>query len=120
MAFTDKSPAAWLGAGYNSTTGKIELNTNSAFTNKLLTELTDAEADETTGDIRKLLFGVLDGLYTQFNSKNSALATADRPQRVTFTRNTSVSDITGLITRNYSLSFQLEAASVEVANEPTA
>jgi hypothetical protein len=118
MPFTEKSPAAWLGAGYNSATGKIELNTNNAATNKLLTELTDAEADETTGDIRKLLFGVVDGLYTQFNSKNSALATADRPQRVAFTRATSVNDATGLITRSYSVSFQLEAASVEVANEP--
>jgi len=118
MPFTDKSPAAWLGAGYNSSTGKIELNTNSAFTNKLLTELTDAEADETTGDIRKLLFGILDGLYTQFNSKNSALATADRPQRITFTRNSYVNEATGLINRSYNISLQLEAASVEVANEP--
>jgi hypothetical protein len=118
MPFTDKSPAAWLGAGYNASTGKIELNTNTAATNKLLTELTDAEADETTGDIRKLLFGILDGLYTQFNSKNSALAAADRPQRITFTRSTSVNDATGFINRAYVVNIQLEAASVEVANEP--
>lgn len=118
MPFTDKSPAAWLGAGYNSSSGKIELNTNDAVTNKLLTELTDAEADEAAGDIRKLLFGIIDGLYTQFNSKNSVLATADRPQRVAFTRSTSVNDATGVMTRSYSVSFQLEAASVEVANEP--
>lgn len=118
MAFTDKSPAAWLGSGYNTQSGKIELNTNSAFTDKLLTELTDAEADETTGDIRKLLFGIIDGLYTQFNSKNSTLAAADRPQRVAFTRSTTVNETTGFIARSYSINFQLEAASVEVANEP--
>jgi len=118
MAFTDKSPAAWLGAGYNASTGKIELNTNTAAANKLLTELTDAEANETTGDIRKLLFGIIDGLYTGFNNKNSQLAAADRPQRTAFTRSTSFNDATGIITRSYSISFQLEAASVEVANEP--
>ena len=117
MAFTDKSPSAWLGAGYNSATGKIELNTNNAGSNKLLTELTDDEADETTGDIRKLVFGIVDGLYTQFINKNSQLAAADRPQRISFTRSTSVNDVTGIITRSYSIIVQLESASVEVANE---
>lgn len=118
MALTDKSPTTWLGAGYNSSTGKIELNTNNASANKLLTELTDVEADETTGDIRKLLFGILDGLYVQFSTRNSTLAAADRSQRVTFTRSTTVNDATGLMTRNYIASIQLETAAVEVANEP--
>jgi hypothetical protein len=118
MPFTDKSPASWLGAGYNASTGKIELNTSTAATNKLLTELTDAEANETTGDIRKLLFGILDGLYVKYQEKNSALAIANRPERVTFTRNTSVNDATGLINRSYTVNIQLEAASIEVANEP--
>ena len=118
MALTDKSPATWLGAGYNSSSGKIELNTNDADANRLLTELTDAEADETTGDFRKLLFGILDGLYTQFTTKNATLAPADRSQRVTFTRSSSVNEATGLINRSYNISIQLEAASVDVANEP--
>ena len=118
MALTDKSPATWLGAGYNSSSGKIELSTNNAFSNKLLTELTDAEADETTGDIRKLLFGILDGLYVQFSTRNITRATADRSQRVTFTRTTAINDATGLVTRNYNASIQLEAPLLEVANEP--
>lgn len=118
MALTDKSPATWLGAGYNSSSGKIELNTNDADANRLLTELTDAEADETTGDFRKLLFGILDGLYTQFTTKNATLAPADRSQRVTFTRSATVNDGTGLMTRHYIANIQLETAAFEVANEP--
>lgn len=118
MAFTDKSPAAWLGAGYNHVTGKIELNTNNAATNKLLPELTDAEADETTGDIRKLLFGIFDGLFVRFRTKNDSLAAEDRPQRMVFTRSTVVNEATGVITRSYTVSFQLGASSIEVIDEP--
>lgn len=118
MAFTDKSPASWLGAGYNGATGKIEINTNSAATNKLLTELTDAEADEINGDIRKLLFGIFDGLFVKFRTKNDSLAEDDRPQRMVFTRSTFVNEATGVITRSYTAQFQLAASAIEVLDEP--
>ena len=120
MAFTDKSPAAWLGAGYNSSTGKIELNTFDAPTNKLLIELTDAEADETTGDIRKLMFGVIEGLYTKIKPKLDSLDAANRPSQFTFFRSNSVADDGG-VTRVYNFTFRLAPPSaVEVADEPTA
>jgi hypothetical protein len=118
MAFTDKTPASWLGAGYNTQSGKIELNTNDAPFDKLLAELTDAEADETSGDIGKLLFGVIDGLFTKINEKNASLDPADRPTRFTFNRGTSLNDATGLITRNYSISITLATSGLEVAPEP--
>jgi hypothetical protein len=118
MAFTDKTPASWLGAGYNAQSGKIELNTNDASSNKLLTELTDAEADEASGDIGKLLFGLIDGLYTKINEKNNSLAQADRPTRFTFTRGTVINDATSLVTRNYAISITLATSGLEVAPEP--
>jgi hypothetical protein len=118
MPFTDTTPASWLGAGYNTQSGKIELNTNDAAVNKLLTELTDAEADENSGDIRKLIFGVIDGLFTKLRAKNTSLAPADRPVNMTFSRGTNVNEATGILTRQYTFTFQLEAASVEVADEP--
>lgn len=118
MAFTDKTPAAWLGAGYNTQSGKIELNTNDAVSDKLLTELTDAEADENSGDIGKLLYGLLDGVYSKVSAKNTSLAQADRPTRFNFSRATSVNETTGLLTRNFNFTFTLEAAGLEVAQEP--
>ncbi len=117
MAFTDKSPSAWLGGGYNGATGKIEFNTNNAATNKLLTELTDAEADETLGDIRKMMFGLLDGLFVKLKAKNDALAIADRPINMTFNRSMSIGE-DGVQTRNYGFTFKLSTGSVEVADEP--
>lgn len=118
MAFTDKTPAAWLGAGYNTQSGKIELNTNDAVSDKLLTELTDAEADENSGDIGRLLYGLLDGVYSKLQTKNAELPVADRPTRFNFSRSTSVNETTGLITKNYNFTFTLQATGVDVAPEP--
>ena len=118
MAFTDKTPAAWLGAGYNTQSGKIELNTNDAVSNKLLTELTDAEADENSGDIGRLLYGILDGVYAKLQAKNAELLPEDRPTRFNFNRSTSLNDTTGLITKSYNFTFTLKATGVDVAPEP--
>lgn len=118
MAFTDKSPSAWLGAGYNATSGKIELNTNDAVSDKLLPELTDSEADENSGDIGRLLYGLVDGVYAKLQAKNEALLAGDRPTRFTFSRSSSVNEATGLITRNYNFSFTLAATGLDVASEP--
>ena len=118
MAFTDKTPASWLGAGYNTQSGKIELNTNDASSDKLLPELTDAEADESSGDIGKLLFGLFDGIYSKVSEKNNSLPQADRPTRFTFTRGTVINDATGLVTKNYSFSVTLATSGLEVAPEP--
>jgi hypothetical protein len=114
MAFTDKSPAAWLGSGYTATPGKIELD------DTVLQGLIDEDADEHGGDIRKLLLAIVDGLYTKFSERNGELAFEDKPTRISFTRSSSLNDSTGVITRNYTLRFDLEAASVSVAPEPTA
>lgn len=118
MAFTDKTPAAWLGAGYNTQFGKIELNTNDAASDKLLPELTDSEADENSGDIGRLLYGLVDGVYAKLQAKNSELPVADRPSRFNFSRATNVNETTGLITKNYNFTFTLQATGVDVAPEP--
>ena len=113
MAFTDKSPAAWLGSGYTATPGKIELD------NTVIQGLIDENADEHGGDIRKLLLAIVDGLYTKFSERNGGLSAEDKPTRISFNRSSSLNDSTGIITRNYTIRFDLEAASVGVAPEPT-
>lgn len=117
MAFTDRSPAAWLGAGYDTATGKISLNTASSTGAVTLPQLSDAEANKTSGDIRKLLFALFDGLYESFNAKNSALATDARPGKITFSR-TATANPDGSTSRTYVFSATLAAPSViEVADE---
>jgi hypothetical protein len=119
MAFTDKAPSAWLGAGYVSSTGKIELNTNNAATNKLLPELTDSEANATTGDVRKLMFGLIDGIHKKLDAKNTALASADRPSNFTFSKSATVNPSDGTMLQTYTFNFRLGApATLEVADEP--
>lgn len=80
-------------------------------------EVTAAEADAATGDIRKIVFAIMEKLFQEFNER----ATADRPTRMTITRGTSVNDETGEIVRTYTVTFTAEAAvgGIEVQDEPS-
>ncbi|MFZ4394157.1 MAG: hypothetical protein ACOYOU_00865 [Kiritimatiellia bacterium] len=78
-----------------------------------LPQLTAAEADAATGDIRKIVFALVDKMQAAY----AALASADRPTKVTITRATSVDDTTGKIRRTYSFEFELESAGEEVVAE---
>jgi hypothetical protein len=77
-------------------------------------ELTSAEVNDTTGDIRRLLFAVVDSFYQAWNAKPNA----DRPVRMTVSRQTTVNDALGTTTRNYTFSFAISTGSIEVAPEP--
>ena len=113
MAFTDKTPKTWLGSGYKSSPGKIELSTTT-----LLKEVSDAEADENSGDFRKVLSSIIEGLYSEYAVKYNRLPEADRPTRMTFNRTINVDQITGNLVRNYNLRFELETVAVNVPSEP--
>ena len=111
----DAKPSTWLGAGYASSAGShtITLNTNDAASNKTLPQLTDVEADPTTGDIRKLMYALSEALYQAYN----AIATADRPTKMAVYRGTSTNEQTGVITRNYTFNFSLVSSGEEVVTE---
>lgn len=114
MAFTDyDKPGEWFGAGYKAADNAITLNTNDAATNKTLTELTDVEAHATTGDARKVIYAIAEAIYAKFNS----LAAADKPTAMQVYRSTSTNDITGEITRTYTMVFKVEAVGMDVAPE---
>jgi hypothetical protein len=105
MAFT-KTPTTWL-AGWSENGTDITLPIAS------LPQLTAAEADGTTGDIRKILFALCDALANAWN----ALAEADRPAKMAIARSTSVNDQTGGVRRAYTLQFDLAAVAEEVEDE---
>ena len=110
MAYADNdTPSEVLGTGYTAGTGTIEFTTGSS---GLLTDLTVAETNATSGDFRKLMYGLIEGLYTKYN----AIPTADKPTKLVINRGTSeASD--GTFSRSYSIQFTLDATGFEVASE---
>jgi hypothetical protein len=57
----DKSPTTFFGAGYSysSSNKKITLSTNNSTHAIKLNELTNAEANQSTGDVRKLAYAIM-------------------------------------------------------------
>ena len=78
-------------------------------------ELTSAEADATTGDIRKVMFAILEKVHTHF----AALDPADRPQRMVIAKTVNVNPDTGIVTNVYQFTFTNEIVSQEVEDEPS-
>ena len=115
MAF-NATPSGWLGSGYtlsgSGTTAAINFGI-SGNTNETLPQLTTAEANASTGDIRKIYYGIVEQLYQAYIGK----ATADRPNRMVLTRSSSVDSTTGLITSTYSIQFVLAATGLDVTSE---
>jgi len=77
-------------------------------------ELTAAEADADTGDIRKVLFALLDQIADVWYDQE----TADRPVNMTIFRSSSTDPETGEVTRNYQIQFNLAVGAIEVVDEP--
>lgn len=116
MAATDLSPNSWLGPSFSVADGKI------SFELADYPELTSFEVDPQNGDVRKLLFGLMEGLYAKWRAKSQALATTDRPTKTRMTKSVSEDETTGTITRTYSVRFELAPpgpGSFEVSDEPT-
>jgi hypothetical protein len=115
MAFS-ATPSGWLGAGYtlsgSGTTAAINFGI-SGNTNETLPEITTAEANATTGDIRKIYYGIVEKLYQAYLAK----PTADRPNRLSLSKSSNVDSTTGLITTSYTIQFVLAATGLDVTNE---
>jgi hypothetical protein len=80
-----------------------------------LPELTDAEADAVTGDSRAVMFALVDQMESAFND----IIEADRPTKMSITKNADIAVGGGEVVRNYTFSFYLTPATVEVSDEPT-
>lgn len=113
MAF-DKKPSTWLGAGYELDAGNhvLKLNTADAASDKTLAQLTDAEGHATTGDIRKVIFALLEALY----QAHAAVDAADRPSRVTLYKSSQATG--GVLTHTYTVVCVNDITAEAVADEP--
>lgn len=105
MAF-DKIPTTWL-ANWAEDGTDITLPLAS------LTELTAAEADAATGDIREIMYAIL----TQIFSVYDALIVADRPTQMVITRS-SVVNGDQTITYDYNFKFVVGLVAGNVIDEP--
>jgi hypothetical protein len=76
-------------------------------------ELTAAEADGATGDIRKIMFAVAHKFYDAWNDT----AVADRPNRMTLSKSISTNVTTGIATNTFTFRFENESTGSEVADE---
>jgi hypothetical protein len=115
LSTANDAPSDWLGLGYTATAGSTN---NIGFTigpSGLVNELTAAEANPNTGDVRKVVWSLLDALYRKWDAKVASLPTADRPARISFNRNISFSS-TGM-THTYTFTAQVVGTNIDVANE---
>ncbi len=76
-------------------------------------ELTAAEADAATGDIRKIVYAVCEKIWGWWN----ALATADRPTKMVLTKSSSVDATTGIVTNVYTFTFKNSITAQDVSAE---
>ena len=115
MAFV-ATPSSWLGDGYsaNDSTHTITLPI-AGHANQVFTDISDAEANASSGDIRKIMYGLMEGIYTKWNAANST----DRPTNWTMYKTSSVNTTTGIVSHTYQVQFNNTVSAQEVANEPT-
>jgi hypothetical protein len=75
-------------------------------------ELTAAEADAVTGDIRKIIFAFMQQWYTVWNG----LATGDKSTKMTMQKNDTLLS-NGNINRQFIVTFQIQPLTIEVPAE---
>lgn len=113
MAF-NKAPSNWL-TGYSLNTNAVTVNTSNAGATATFPELTSSEANASTGDIRKIVYAVIEQLYQKFQ----ATPAADRPNRMNVSRSSTVGT-DNAVTHTYIVTLTMAAnGGLEVADEAT-
>jgi len=110
MAF-NPAPSSWLGAGYTYASNAITMTT-AAGANAVLTELTAAEANATTGDVREVFFAMCEAFWQSWDAKVSA----DRPVRMSISKQSTI-DSSGNLIHNYGFNFTNEVVSENLLPE---
>ena len=78
-----------------------------------LQEVTDAEGHVTTGDWRKIVYGIMELLHSKYINT----PTADRPVNVTISKSPSTNATTGVTTMSYSVTIKTLTSASEVLAE---
>ena len=110
MAWSTYAPPAQWVASWSEDATNITIPIAS------IPEITAAEADGTTGDMRKCIYALLEKFYAFWLT----IPTADRPAMMTIYRSTSTNDVTGEITQTFQFQFKVAASGMEVVDEESA
>ncbi len=102
----DKTPTTWIA---NWSENGINITVPLA----TFDELTAAEADAVTGDIRKIVFALIEHLYQTYIAK----ATADRPAKLTMTKTVAANAVRNTLTSRYVISITTDIGTQEVRAE---
>ena len=109
MAY-NADPATWI-------TGWTVTSTNLTIPLTSFPKLTSTEAAAGTGgggDVRKCWYAILDKMFDAYNTKSIA---GDAPTRMGVSKSASINTSTGVITSNYTLTFQTRADQEDVITE---
>jgi hypothetical protein len=105
MAF-DKTPTSWFeNWSEDATTISVPLAT--------FPELTAAEADAATGDIRKIMFAIVEKFYSVY----IATLSADRPTKFTITKTATADMVRGVLKNRYTIICETDVSAQEVREE---
>lgn len=77
-------------------------------------ELTAAEADGSTGDIRKIVWAYLQKWYNEYNEREDV----DKPTQWVIRKSVSVNATTGVVTTTFTNKFYTSILTQEVVDEP--
>lgn len=105
MAF-DKTPTSWF-ASWSEDGTDITVPIAS------FRELTAAEADGANGDIRDIMFAILEEFWQVYNG----LATADRPAKVVLTKTAGTDMKRGVLKNTFTFQIETDINSQEVRDE---
>jgi hypothetical protein len=109
MAYTAyDTPGEFFGAGYSLGSNKVSLETATSGGTPVLTQLTDTDANATTGKTQQVVLALVESCYAKYN----AIASADRPTNMTITRQSAVNDLTGQRTVNYIVTVIVDASTL--------
>lgn len=110
MAYTDNdTPEEVFGVGYSSDGSSISLTIESS---GLLPEISSAEANASTGDYRKVLYGLVEGIFQKYTD----IPQTDLPTKMELKRGTT-ENLAGEIARTYTFKFILDSTGFEVSAE---
>lgn len=110
MAYEDNNnPNEVFGNGYSATTSDITFTIGA---DSLLPEISSTEANATTGDYRKILYGFVEGMFDKY----SDIPNDDLPTKFEIKRGTT-ENLAGELTRTYSFKFTLDSTGFEVSAE---
>jgi hypothetical protein len=110
MAF-DPLPQSWFTGLTDGAT--VCLATDLVVPIATFPELTAAEIDSVTGDIRKMLYAICEKCWLVW----AALLTADKPNKMTISKSSSANAATGLTTHTYIFTFVNSVTAQDVAPE---